>query len=95
MFVETDTVNLNTENGMKKLIEHLDKWYRKDELTGVYEAWTKFDSYRKEKTDSMEKYILEFEKRSRALNKYKEAARLCRTCYYHSIVTYSSCRLSL
>ena len=77
VFSEIDIVKLNTEDGMKTLIEHLDKWYKKDELTGAYEAWTKFDSYRKEKVDSMEKYILEFDKRSRVLNKFKVTIPNC------------------
>lgn len=77
VFGEIDIVTLNTEDGMKILIEHLDKWYKRDELTGAYEAWTKFDSYRKEKQDSMEKYILEFDKRSRVLNKFKVTIPNC------------------
>ena len=38
VFGEIDIVQLNTEDGMKTLIAHLDKWYKKDELTGAYEA---------------------------------------------------------
>ena len=71
VFGEVNIQSLNTDDGMNLLIQQLDKWYKKDELSGAYEAWTKFDSYRKEKEESMEKYILEFDKRSKALCKYK------------------------
>ena len=71
VFSTIEITNLNTDDGMTRLIDQLDKWYKKDQLTGAYEAWTKFDCFRKDGNNSMEKYIEDFDKRSRALNKYK------------------------
>ena len=38
---------LNTADGVKKLLERLDKWYKKDNLSAAYEAWTGFDMYKR------------------------------------------------
>lgn len=31
------------------LLQHMHKWYKKVEMSAMYEACTRFDSYRKEK----------------------------------------------
>ena len=63
--------DLNEQNGMCKLYEYFDKWYKKDELSGAYEGWRKFIKYEKTSDESMEKYINEFDKRAKVLNKFK------------------------
>ena len=77
VFNEVKTEELNTENGMKLLLEHLDKWYKRDEMSTAYESWTKFDSYKKVKEEEMEKYIMEFDKRSKTLSKHKVTIPSC------------------
>ena len=62
---------LAVDNGVEILLKHLDKWYKRDEMSAAYEAWTRFDSYKKLNDESMEKYILEFVKRNTVLGKYK------------------------
>ena len=42
VFHEIDIEELNSTDGVEKLLEHLDKWYKKDELAGSYEAWNNF-----------------------------------------------------
>ena len=59
------------------LLQHLDKWYKKDEMSAAYEAWTRFDNYKKEKEITMEKYILEFVRRNAALGKYNVSIPNC------------------
>lgn len=68
---------LTNDDGMNVLLRHLDKWYKKDEMSAAYEAWTRFDNYTKGKEDAMEKYILEFVKRNAVLEKYKVSISKC------------------
>ena len=71
VFEEVDVDSLATVDGMTQLFQYLDKWYKKDDMSAAYEAWTKFDNYKRKNEDSMEKYILEFGKRNTALTKFK------------------------
>lgn len=77
IFEEVNIDELTNDDGMKVLLRHLDKWYKKDEMSAAYEAWTRFDNYTKEKEDAMEKYILEFVKRNAVLEKYKVSIPKC------------------
>ena len=77
IFEEVDIEGLAGDDGMNVLLQHLDKWYKKDEMSAAYEAWTRFDNYKKEKDDSMEKYILEFVKRNAGLGKYNVSIPKC------------------
>lgn len=77
IFEEVNIEELASDDGMKTLLQHLDKWYQKDEMSAAYEAWTKFDTYKKEKESTMEKYILEFVKRNAVLSKYKVVIPNC------------------
>lgn len=72
LFEEVNIEELANGDGMEVLLQHMDKWYKKDEMSAAYEAWTRFDSYKRGKEDTMEKYILEFVKRSAVLGKYKD-----------------------
>ncbi|XP_050732761.1 uncharacterized protein LOC127006649 isoform X3 [Eriocheir sinensis] len=70
IFGEVEMNDLNSEDGMAKLLEYLDKWYKKDKLTGAYDSWADFDSFRKGDNTKMESYISEFEKRHKKLLEY-------------------------
>lgn len=70
IFSQVEINYLNSEDGMAKLLEYLDKWYKKDKLTGAYDSWTDFDSFRKSDHTKMELYISEFEKRHKKLLEY-------------------------
>lgn len=74
IFEEVNIEDLAAEDGVEVLLQHLDKWYKKDEMSAAYEAWTRFDSYKKVKEDTMEKYILEFLKRNAVLGKYHKVS---------------------
>lgn len=76
-FEEVDVEKLAEENGLETLFKQLDDWYKKDEMSAAYEAWTGFDCYKKEKDDTMEKYILEFARRNAALGKYNVSIPKC------------------
>ena len=71
VFSELNISELNTEDGMKKLIENLDKWYKKDELSSAYASWSNFYKYKRSQDCSIETYILEFLKRYKAMKKFK------------------------
>lgn len=77
IFEEVNIDDLTDDNGVKTLLQHLDNWYKKDEMSAAYEAWTRFDTYFKGKDDSMETYILEFVKRNAVLTKYKVSIPKC------------------
>lgn len=71
VFHEIKINELNVDDGMTKLLEYLDKWYKKDELSGAYEAWGNFDKYKKSEDISIESYILGYQKRCKSLSKHK------------------------
>ena len=77
IFEEVDIDKLGIDDGVSVLLQHLDKWYKKDEMSAAYEAWIRFDNFRREKEDTMEKYILEFVKRNAVLSKYKVVIPKC------------------
>ena len=63
VFSELDINELHVEEGLKKLIENLDKWYLKDNLSSAYESWSNFYKFKRSENCSMETYILEFLKK--------------------------------
>ena len=71
VFSKLDIAELHAEDGLTKLIEHLDKWYKKDELSGAYESWSKFYKYKRTEDCAIETYILEFLKRYKVVKKFK------------------------
>ena len=71
VFSELDIDKLHVEEGLKTLIENLDKWYLKDSLSSAYESWSNFYKFKRSENCSMETYILEFLKRYKVLKKNK------------------------
>ena len=71
VFSELDISVLHADDGMKILIENLDKWYKKDELSSAYESWSNFYKFKRNEECSIEAYILEFLKRYKAVAKFK------------------------
>ena len=71
VFEETGPIDeLNSADGVKKLLERLDKWYKKDNLSAAYEAWTGFDMYKRSKDITIDSYISEFMRKNNELQKY-------------------------
>jgi len=54
---------INADDGVDKLITYLDKLFRKDELSEVYERYILFDRFERSSQQPMDDFILEFEKR--------------------------------
>ena len=73
MFSEITADVLNADDGVTKLIEFLDKLFKKDELSEAYETYVEFDRFRRSKVgvSSMEDYVIEFEKLYNKTKKFK------------------------
>ena len=72
---ETDQEDLNklsTDDGVKTLLEILDKYYKKDDLSAAFESWSKFVSYLREDGVTIDNYISEFYKRYNELRRFVE-----------------------
>ena len=70
VFNEIDLEELDADDGVDKLVEYMDKWYKKDKLASAYDSWSDFDNFRKSDDLTMESYITEFEKRQKKLVKH-------------------------
>ena len=66
--LQVATEELNGANGVKAIIDELDKIYKKNETLQKYEILDSFESYKRDTNTSMHQYIFEFEKR---MNKAK------------------------
>ena len=62
VFSEITLTYLSAENGVDKLIEYMDKLFKKDELWEVYERFIQFEHYKKTDDVKMEDFVLKFEK---------------------------------
>ena len=75
VFNETDQDELDklsTDDGVKILLEILDKYYKKDDLSEAFESWSKFVSYLRVDGVTIDNYISEFYKRYNELRKFVE-----------------------
>ena len=71
IFEESGSIDeLNVNDGVEKLITRLDKWYKEDDLSAAYSAWTNFDTYKKIYDVNMDNYISEFMRRNNELTKH-------------------------
>ncbi|XP_057310466.1 uncharacterized protein LOC130648431 [Hydractinia symbiolongicarpus] len=62
VFSEISIADLNKEDGIDTLIAFMDNLFKKDELTDMYEHYTNFDRYKRKSDETIESYIIEFEK---------------------------------
>ena len=61
VFSEINMDHLKQEDSIQTLITIMDGIFKKDELTPVYDAYIKFDRFKRTLTDTIESYIIEFE----------------------------------
>ena len=69
--LEIESAELSAEDGVKKVMERLDKLYKKDELTERYNAIDALDAYRRPKNTTMKDFLIEFDKRLYKAKSYK------------------------
>ena len=70
IFSELKIEHLKKEIGMTTLVEFMDKLFKKDELTEVYEYYVSFDRYKCSQGESVESHMIEFEKRYNKTKNY-------------------------
>ena len=71
VFGEIGIDKLNSDNGIEELIEFLDQFYKKDDLTGAYEAWRAFDQCRRNTAQSVDEYLSVFTRLNNNLKKHE------------------------
>ena len=69
--LEIDVAQLNTEDGMNILLTALDTLFLQDEVDLAYNAYSDFESLKKEEKMSMSDFIIEYERRYNICRKYK------------------------
>ena len=70
LFSELSIEDLDCDSGLTKLLEYLDKIYLKDDLISAREIFTEFIRFTKKDKDTMESYIMEFDRLYRKAEKY-------------------------
>ena len=65
VFENLTVEELNAEDGLKKLTSFLDKELGKNAVDDVIEKWDAFDSCKKDGSQSLEEFIIEFETKSK------------------------------
>ena len=61
--LELNTNDITDKDGVNKIIERLNCLYKKDELTGKYNALESFETYKRNSNTSIRNFLTEFEKR--------------------------------
>ena len=60
---ELNTNDITDKDGVSKVIECLNRLYKKDELTEKYNALESFETYKRKSNTSIRDFVTEFEKR--------------------------------
>ena len=66
------TTTLGAADGADELIKELDKIYCKDSTQSLFKAIDQFESYRRTPDEDIDKYILEFQRKYKALKQLQE-----------------------
>ena len=61
--IQIDPEKLGSEDGVKVLLEELDKLFEEDKTQSIFAAIDNFNSYRRGQNTSMDEYIREFQQR--------------------------------
>ena len=72
VFSDVAIDNLKGADGIDKSITYMDKIFKKDELSDIYETFCDFDRFHRRRADiSMEVYVMDFEKLYKITKKNK------------------------
>lgn len=69
--LEIPAENLNSDDGVDKLLEKLDQLFKKDTIDSAYEAYKNFDAFYQGESVPMTDYIAQFEILYRKMEKYE------------------------
>ena len=73
VFNDIEMDKLKSEAGVIELIKFLDDFYKKDDLSGAYDAWRSFDQCKRAGNQSIDEYISEFRRLYNNMKKHKIA----------------------
>ena len=62
LFNDISLSELNCEGGVEKFKEFMNKIFKKDDLTLVYERFNEFEKCQRDQTETVEQYILKFDR---------------------------------
>ena len=68
--LELNTNDITDKDGVNKIIERLNRLYKKDELTGKYNALESFETYKRNSNTSIRNFLTELEKRYNKTNSH-------------------------
>ena len=68
--LELNTNDITDKDGVNKIIERLNCLYKKDELTGKYNALESFETYKRNSNTSIRNFLTELEKRYNKTNSH-------------------------
>lgn len=71
VFNELTLSDLKNDDGLTSLITFLKKHFKEEGISGIYSEYAQFDDLKREKTESMEKYIDEFDRLQKRMKKIK------------------------
>lgn len=71
VFSELTLTDLKNDTGLASLLKFLKKYFKDDGIASIYSEYAKFHDLTRGKTDSMEKYIDEFDRLQKRMKKIK------------------------
>ena len=67
--IQNDEIQIETDAAVEQIFQVLDKSYKKDDLSTVYETWKDFKNYEKKEEETMETFISNYDKKVKELKK--------------------------
>ena len=67
--MQNGEISINDDDAVSQIFGVLDKWYKKDDLSVVCEAWSSYKNLQKKDDESMDQFLNEYEKRVKELKK--------------------------
>ena len=67
--MQNKEIKIDDEDAVEQIFGILDKYYKKDDLSVVCEAWSCYKNLTKKDTDSMDQFLNEYEKKVKELKK--------------------------
>ena len=68
--LELSEGEIASANGVKNIIDHLDKLFKKDETLQKYQALEAFETYHRPTNTTIQEFLIEFEKRYNKTKSY-------------------------
>ena len=69
VFTELELEKLNKDDGLNKLLEYFEKQFGKDDMSVAYEKYVEFEQCKRQRSQKVTEFILEFEQKYNACTK--------------------------